>query len=207
MAASSNPTDSSIHGMDSSSHDMGGMGGSCKISMLWNWNVQDACFISESWQITSKGMFAGSCVGVILLVMALEFLRRLAKEYDHLLVKQHTAKFQDASSATAVAAKPANAALKTGHESVNSQEVARPAGAAIPPFRPNVLQQATRALLHMAQFAVAYFVMLLAMYYNGYFIICIFIGAYLGAFVFQWEKLAVGTHQTSATNEATICCG
>lgn len=28
------------------------------------------------------------------------------------------------------------------------------------------------------------------MYYNGYIIICIFIGAYLGAFVFHWETLA-----------------
>ena len=27
------------------------------------------------------------------------------------------------------------------------------------------------------------------MYYNGYIIICIFIGAYLGSFVFQWEVL------------------
>lgn len=30
------------------------------------------------------------------------------------------------------------------------------------------------------------------MYYNGYIIICIFIGAYLGSFVFHWEPLAVG---------------
>lgn len=29
------------------------------------------------------------------------------------------------------------------------------------------------------------------MYYNGYFIICIFIGAYLGAFVFSWESVGV----------------
>lgn len=29
----------------------------------------------------------------------------------------------------------------------------------------------------------------LAMYYNGYIIICIFIGAYLGSFVFHWETL------------------
>lgn len=27
------------------------------------------------------------------------------------------------------------------------------------------------------------------MYYNGYIIICIFIGAYLGSFVFHWETL------------------
>jgi solute carrier family 31 (copper transporter), member 1 len=32
----------------------------------------------------------------------------------------------------------------------------------------------------------------LAMYYNGYLIICIFIGAFLGAFVFQWETLGLG---------------
>ena len=29
----------------------------------------------------------------------------------------------------------------------------------------------------------------LAMYYNGYIIICIFIGAYLGSFIFHWEPL------------------
>jgi copper transporter 1 len=59
-------------------------------------------------------------------------------------------------------------------------------------FRPNVIQQAVRATLHMAQFAVAYIVMLLAMYYNGYIIICIFIGAWLGAFVFSWESVGFG---------------
>lgn len=29
----------------------------------------------------------------------------------------------------------------------------------------------------------------LAMYYNGYIMICIFLGAYLGGFIFQWETL------------------
>jgi copper transporter 1 len=162
--------------------------------MLWNWNVIDACFISESWQIKSKGMFAGSCIGVILLVMALEFLRRLSKEYDRFIVKQHAAKFQESSASTTTAARPAVPAdvTKTGLESVNSRELACPVRSAMPPFRPSVFQQAVRALIHMVQFAVAYFVMLLAMYYNGYFIICIFIGAYLGSFIFQWETLSVG---------------
>lgn len=162
--------------------------------MLWNWNVIDACFISESWQIKSRGMFAGSCIGVILLVMALEFLRRLSKEYDRFIVKQHAAKFQESSAPTTAAAKPTAPAdaTKAGLESVNSRELSCPVRAAMPPFRPSVFQQAVRALIHMVQFAVAYFVMLLAMYYNGYFIICIFIGAYLGSFIFQWETLSVG---------------
>ncbi|TFB02489.1 Copper transport protein ctr4 [Trichoderma ghanense] len=187
-------------------HDMSAMmgkGGLCKISMLWNWNVMNTCFISKHWQITSKGMFAGSCIGVILLVIALEFLRRLSKEYDRFLIKQHVARFRDAPSSApvAVAAKPEKPA---GGESVTSQEAARP----VPPFRPSVLQQAIRALLHLAQFAVAYIVMLLAMYYNGYFIICIFIGAYIGSFIFHWEPLTAGSgEKTSATSCATVCCG
>jgi hypothetical protein len=51
------------------------------------------------------------------------------------------------------------------------------------------LQQGIRAGLHMIQFGIAYIVMLLAMYYNGYFIISIFLGAFVGSFVFNWETL------------------
>ena len=53
-------------------------------------------------------------------------------------------------------------------------------------FQLTVLQQVARAALHMARFAVAYFIMLLAMYYNGYIIIPTIIGAWLQAFVFSW---------------------
>ncbi|KKA30583.1 hypothetical protein TD95_001097 [Thielaviopsis punctulata] len=147
----------------------------CKISMLWNWNTIDACFISSSWQIRSNGMFAGSCIGVILLVMFLEFLRRASKEFDRWLLAQHIAAHAVSSSA---------ATNKSG-----AAACVVPAG--VPPFRPNVWQQGVRAFLHLCQFAAAYFVMLLAMYYNGYFIICIFIGAYLGAFLFQWETINI----------------
>ncbi|KAK0609241.1 Ctr copper transporter [Immersiella caudata] len=157
---------------------MGGHG--CKISMLWNWNTIDSCFIASTWKITSTGMFAGSCIGVILLVMSLEFLRRSVKEFDRFLLRKHA---------------------ETGALS--------PVGG----YRPKIWEQAVRAFLHMVQFAVAYFIMLqvnleLAMYYNGYIIICIFIGAYIGAFVFQWETLGLGLDsQTSAAKEPTVCCG
>lgn len=59
------------------------------------------------------------------------------------------------------------------------------------PYRPSPVEQVVRALLHMVQFAVAYFVMLLAMYYNGYIIICIFIGAFLGSLIFSWEPISL----------------
>tara|TARA_R110002060_G_scaffold40006_5_gene51240 strand:+ start:219 stop:449 length:231 start_codon:yes stop_codon:yes gene_type:complete len=76
----------------------------------------------------------------------------------------------------------------------------------------------------MFQFAVAYFIMLLAMYFNGYIIICIFIGAWIGSFLFSWEtvsftlvsapfqnlmvaKLILSSGEISTKEEATACCG
>jgi copper transporter 1 len=127
-------------------------------------------------------MFAGSCIGVILLVMSLELLRRAVKEYDVHLVRKH------ATSTTTEVVSAAVLAREGYHSKSrepDSATIILPADG----FRPSVLEQALRALLHTVQFAVAYFIMLLAMYYNGYIIICIFIGAFLGVFVFQWENL------------------
>ncbi|OJD33288.1 ctr copper transporter family protein [Diplodia corticola] len=220
--------------MDMSSMDMGG---DCQVSMLWNWYTIDACFLTTSWHITSRGMFAGSCIGVILMVMLLEFLRRAAKEYDRLLLRQHQrAVFAEASSSgsstpqrtpaptSAPELAPSSCCDNTDSIESEKNEPSKPAAAvttaartaAFPPsrrttrFRPNVMQQAIRAFLHLLQFALAYFVMLLAMYYNGYLIICIFIGAFLGAFIFSWESVEVavgGATGMGVEEDPTVCCG
>ncbi|PQE11091.1 Ctr copper transporter family protein [Rutstroemia sp. NJR-2017a BVV2] len=141
-------------------------------------------FIARSWHIRSTGMFAGSCIGVILLVMSLEFLRRASKEYDRYIVRQAS---QNTRQVTSVDASTVKAPSDGSDVAVTTR-----AAPFATHFRPSLLQQAIRAGFHMVQFAVAYFVMLLAMYYNGYFIICIIIGAYLGAFVFSWENIQLG---------------
>lgn len=169
--------------------------------MLWNWNVLDTCFISSSWHITSKAMFGGSCVGVMLLVILLEFLRRAGKEYDRFIVAQHTKALDPINHV------PSSASSDNGTSKAPAA-TASCAPVAVSKFRPSVLQQAVRALLHMCQFAVAYIVMLLAMYYNGYMIICIFIGAYLGYFIFGWESFNVGGNGKDRMEEnVTVCCG
>jgi copper transporter 1 len=146
--------------------------------MLWNWYTIDACFLARSWRITSKGAFAGSCIGVILLVVVLEALRRSAVEYDGYLIRKN---------AERQASVPRSDSASDGSTNKGASAVAKPV--AFTPARPNIVEQAIRALLHMLQFAVAYFIMLLAMYYNGYIIICIFIGAFLGFFIFGWRTL------------------
>ena len=151
------------------------------LQMLWNWYTVDACFLSNSWHITSPGMFAGSCIGVIGLVVALEFLRRLGKEYDRRLVE------------ASIGGPEAGTAGSSDRDMSSTKGLSGVRGMRRRvEFRPSLWQQTIRAALHMLQFAAAYFVMLLAMYYNGYIIICIFIGAFIGYFIFGWETASLG---------------
>ncbi len=182
--------------------------------MLWNWETIDACFLTEKWRIRSYGGFAGLCIGVILIVVLLEALRRAAKVYDQYLAAQHRRAMSSVTTTTTTTAAAATMAAAAGDDAGRSDgsgsliakggrrdrrqhESFDPSCPPSPlrrcePFRPNVWQQAVRALLHALQFAVAYWVMLLAMYYNGFVIICIIIGSFIGAFVFQWERIGAG---------------
>jgi copper transporter 1 len=137
---------------------------------------------------------------VILLVIVLEFLRRAGKEYDRYIVAQHLKSLPSSVASSASSA--------DGNNNKNLATATASPVVAAQHFRPSILQQAMRALLHMLQFAVAYFVMLLAMYYNGYIIICIFIGAYIGYFIFGYESFSVGQGGRDRMEEnATVCCG
>lgn len=162
--------------------------------MFWNWYTLDACFLSTTWHITSRGMFAGSCIGVIALVLLLEFLRRLQRGYDR-LIQQHATK---AACASSTPKHDSNSSAK-GNSGVSTED---PPHSAVPllgddwerslPLRrsghvPTVSQQAIRAGIYTLQFSVAYMIMLLAMYYNGYILVCIVIGVFIGFFVFSWD--------------------
>ncbi|KAM5351819.1 hypothetical protein ACJ41O_004542 [Fusarium nematophilum] len=185
------------------SHDMGDMGGSgaaCKVSMLWNWNTIDACFLAESWQIQNKGMMAATCIGVILLVVLVELLRRMGKEYDALLQRQFQR--QATTHGVALAAAGCTGAVVPTRQTVT--------------FRASPLQQLVRAVIHAMTFAGAYIIMLLAMYFNGYLIISIFVGSGLGKFFCDWLVVKIdldgfdggeGNSKPKGIEETTVCCG
>lgn len=119
--------------------------------MLFNINTIGSCFLSEQWYIETNGQFAGACIATVVLVAALEGLRRSAREYDRFLVNQHLSRVQAATAAMGKGNGSASDGVGMGGMS---------ACAPIPPFRPTVLQQAIRSFLHMLQFGTAYIVML-----------------------------------------------
>ncbi|GMM44659.1 hypothetical protein DAPK24_012340 [Pichia kluyveri] len=65
----------------------------CKISMLWNWYTIDSCFLSKTWHVTSRGMFAGTCIGVFFWVIAYCWFHRFIVEYDNAIVDYKVKKF------------------------------------------------------------------------------------------------------------------
>lgn len=123
--------------------------------MLWNWYTVDSCFIAKSWHVRSSGAFAGSCIGVILLVIGLEFIRRVQREYDGYIVRQWK------SSLTEAQAERSESGGSTTKQPLTTVVV--PLQSQTRGFKPSVLQQMIRSLLFMVQFGVGYFVMLLAM--------------------------------------------
>lgn len=108
--------------------------------MLFNWYTIDACFLSSSWQINSNGAFAATCIGVMLMVVLLEALRRLGKEFDDHLLREFQARLE----------------LLTASATPGEQQAVT--------FRASPLQQLIRAVIHASTFGLAYLVMLLAMY-------------------------------------------
>jgi copper transporter 1 len=152
----------------------------------------DACFLAKSWHIKNHAMFAASCIGVALLVVCLEFLRRLGKEHDAYLHR----KFQRHLRLT-------QAQLAAASTADYLAEQTSPPGYAT--YRASPLQQLCRAVIHGATLGVAYIVMLLAMHYNGYVIISIIIGATIGKFLCDWMVVRIPyTGSTEKSEQSSI---
>ena len=157
--------------------------------MYWNWYTLDACFLSTTWHISSIVMFSGSCLGIIGLVLLLESLRRLQREYDRFIsqqAQQHRLQIESGDDGY-VNEDPPHSAIPLLFDWAKSLPLpSRHSG-----HLPTAPQQAVRAWIYTLQLAVAYTIMLLAMYYNGYILMSILVGAFVGSFIFSWEDTGV----------------
>ena len=94
--------------------------------------------------------------------MSLEFLRRGQREFDRYLVRRNVAPYSRHDTSDG------EDGDSDGREGKANPSISiRPAGNVDYKAQLKLWQHAVRSLLYMLQFAVGYFVMLLAMYYNG----------------------------------------
>lgn len=139
------------------------------------------------------------------MTVCLEFVRRLGKEYDALLLRQFHARAAELSIAgqSKSASPPGTTCCDNNDQRVSA---ANPTLT----FRASPLEQLIRAVVHAVFFGLAYIIMLLAMYYNGYIIISIVLGAGLGKFLCDWLVFKVNVAEAtraSGVEEPTVCCG
>jgi copper transporter 1 len=203
-AAASATTAASSMGMS-----MGGSSSAnaCKISMLWNWTTINSCFIARSWHVHSKGGFAGTCIGIVFMGILVELVRRVQRELDrHLLARWLSRQRELNPNVVLNAAAAESDASKSGSFVTKILPTTPSRALAGGYYHPSVLEQALRAFLYLLQYAGAYFIMLLAMYYNGYVIICIFIGGYIGNFVFGGDSFKNAVGQGAIETQKTCCC-
>ncbi|EPY49820.1 copper transporter complex subunit Ctr4 [Schizosaccharomyces cryophilus OY26] len=167
MGGMSNMTNSTT----SSSSTASSTGASCKTSMYWNWYTIDACFISKHWHIRSKSMFVGSIFGIIFMMMALELIRRLHREFDRWCIRHSRDQLNSSCP----------------HSPESSFVASSPSGFS---WFTRVCLHFIRSCFYIVQFIVTYIAMLLAMYYNGYVILFLFCGTFLGYFLFAADTVS-----------------
>lgn len=165
---------------------------SCKISMLWNWYTIDSCFIARSWHVKTKGAFAGSCIGVFLMVVAAQWLHRFCRELDNSIKKRHMARLQQSSASGDSSSEDIGKSTTPAHllapnpyvHAISHQWLFRSQGDIVPTF----VEHLVRSVLYTIEWGLSYLIMLLFMYYNGYIIISCILGALVGKFVFSYTE-------------------
>ncbi|CCE78009.1 Piso0_000621 [Millerozyma farinosa CBS 7064] len=163
----------------------------CKISMLWNWYTIDTCFIARSWHVKSRGMFAGSCIGVFFLVLASQWLHRFAREYDLAIVRKQEARMDTLSTPEdSESSVDLKANMSTTDPLVHAMShvwmVKSPSPTVA--IRPNFVEHIIRTIIFTVEWGLSYIIMLLFMYYNGYIIISCILGALFGRFIFTYNE-------------------
>ena len=171
----------------------------------------------------------------MLMVVLLEFLRRLGKEYDEWIVRdfrRRSALIREQQRRLRQQQQTKSSCDGGGKGATSTTSVTeRRRGymgskTTTLKFRASPLQQLVRAVIHAVMFGLGYLVMLLAMYYNGYVIISILIGALIGKFLCDWltvqfeipggdeeaedmmmDGFSDEVPRQQGVEDATVCCG
>lgn len=193
------------------------------MNMLGNWQTIGSCFLTSSWHVSTDAQFAGTCIGVFLIVVLIELIRRWGREYDRHIAGKMLVSAQKVQQGRGQSFQ-SPVSIEDGDRTKEQTGDFRTAAAAcricdLKPFygpahgtalrpaqlRPTVWQQTLRSTIFGLQFAGAYIVMLIAMSFNGYILVSIIAGGISGHFVSTWDSFENGgTQDLSASDLSTV---
>jgi copper transporter 1 len=145
------------------------------MNMLGNWQTINTCVLTSSWHIRTEAQFAGTCIGVFLIVFLIETVRRWSREFDRwilerAMVQRREARRRTQQLKTEMASRLADAdplqdrsTMKQKLEQLDSiffgipqdRSGCRQAALDSMRFRPQMWQQLLRSLLYGVQFTGA----------------------------------------------------
>lgn len=169
-----NINDHSLHGHHGTSvhapadHESGNHVGH-SMQMYFTNNVE-VTILFKQWHVTTAAGLIGSAIGIFILAMVYEGLKFL-REY---LYKKNASSIQYATVAVT---------SQSGSPVTEFQKVTRNRMLSVP----HLIQ----TLLHIVQFVISYFLMLIFMTYNVWICIAVVLGAGAGFFLFGWKKATV----------------
>jgi len=146
-------------------------GPTCKMNMLFTWDTTDLCVIFRWWHIHSTFTLLLSLVGVALLTAGYEGVREISRRYE------------------ISSAEYANTLPQEGIESRSFKWLGRTA------TQREQQIKLVKATLYAVQVFYSFFIMLLFMSYNGWIMISVAAGAFIGYLVFA-----------SGTATKTVAC-
>lgn len=175
----------------------------CSMSMLWNWNTKNVCFIAESWQTTTKALFAGTCLGVFGLLIAMVWWRRLLAQYKHYItVVRQDEVTQLVQLGAKIDEAPANIPAESNvfmhlfsvfnHNwllTVNQNLAVQKKDTDTLEVYPSIFEHTLMCVGDTIEWSAHHCVMLLFMYFNGYVFISAMIGAGIGWFLFGYNRV------------------
>ncbi|KAF1912579.1 Ctr copper transporter family-domain-containing protein [Ampelomyces quisqualis] len=157
-------------------HDMPGMspGPKCNMNMLFTWDTTDLCIVFRGWRISGTGSLIASLLAIVLLTAGYEAVREASRRYE--------------AYATRVGERRAG-----GTESSETQDTpnnANESSSLLGPGRnvgKNSEQQMkiVKGILYAMQVFYSFFIMLLFMTYNGWIMLAVAVGAFVGYLLFS----------------------
>jgi len=153
-------------GMDHGDMDMGE--GKCSMNMLFTWSSKDLCIIFRQWRVTSTTSLLLSLIAIVLLTAGYECVREISRRYE----QSHNTQMGAFSSCATSEPLPLNESSSLLDAGSDSKAAAERKGTII------------KALLYAVQVFYSFFIMLLFMTYNGWVMLAVAVGAFVGYLAF-----------------------
>lgn len=157
--------------MDHSGHDGHDMGPMCSMNMLFTWDTNNLCIVFRQWHVRGTVSLLVSLLAVVAIGVGYEALRAGIRRYEVAINRRIEAIPSDNVTETTPLA------WATGQNKVQAGQ------------RAHVI----KALLYAVQTFYAFMIMLIFMTYNGWVMVAVTVGAFVGYLLFG--------NNTSATKE------